>query len=165
MDPRFYFEDQYMPRAEKDDIGEELITLPEAKKLIFESIAGEKEDELFYQQLLQQATTVEERKIIAGIRDDEKKHRRILRKIYAQMTGELVNEEIMMEETAYIQDYQKNLQKALFGELAAVEKYRKIMAHMAGDHYTLLMAIMTDEIRHASMYNYLLCRKKDYHAC
>lgn len=164
MDPRFYFEEPSMPRGADDDIGEELISLPEAKELIFQSIAGEQEDEMFYQQLLQQTPSEEERKIIAGIRDDEKKHRQILRKIYAQMTGDMVSQEIMIDEMSYIFDYEKNLQKALFGELAAVQKYRKIMANMAGDHYTLLMAIMTDEIRHASMYNYLLSKKRDSHA-
>lgn len=54
-------------------------------------------------------------------------------------------------------DYKTNLEKALFGELEAVKKYRKIMAQMpSGNSYTLLMSIMTDEIRHASKYNFLI---------
>lgn len=133
--------------------------MPEAKDLIFQSIAGEAEDEMFYQQLWQQALSVAEKEIIAGIRDDEKKHRRILRKIYQEITGQMITDDMMIQEMNYAFDYENNLQKAFFGELKAIEKYRKIMAHMAGHHYPLLMAIMSDEMRHACMYNYLLCQK------
>ena len=53
-------------------------------------------------------------------------------------------------------DYKANLEKALFGELDAVSKYRKIMGTMpSGNSYTLLMSIMTDELRHANKYNFL----------
>ena len=51
----------------------------------------------------------------------------------------------------------QNLEKALFGELDAVEKYRRILGTMpSGDSYTLIMSILTDELRHASKYNYLI---------
>jgi len=54
-------------------------------------------------------------------------------------------------------DYKSNLEKALFGELDAVSKYRKIMGVMPnGNSYTLLMSIMTDELCHANKYNYLI---------
>ena len=53
--------------------------------------------------------------------------------------------------------YKENLEKALFGELDAVVRYRKILGTMpSGNSYTLLMSIMTDELRHASKYNYLI---------
>ena len=53
--------------------------------------------------------------------------------------------------------YQENLEKALFGELDAVVKYRRILGTMpSGNSYTLLMSIMTDELRHASKYNFLI---------
>ena len=54
-------------------------------------------------------------------------------------------------------DYREELEKALFGELDAVVKYRRIMATMpSGNNYTLLMSIMTDEMRHAFKYNFLI---------
>ena len=54
-------------------------------------------------------------------------------------------------------NYKANLEKALFGELNAVTKYRKILGVMpSGNSYTLLMAIMTDELRHAIQYNFLI---------
>ena len=53
-------------------------------------------------------------------------------------------------------DYKSNLEKALFGELDAVVKYRKIMGTMpSGNSYTLIMSIMTDELRPVS-YTHLL---------
>ena len=57
--------------------------------------------------------------------------------------------------------YKENLEKALFGELDAVVKYRKILGTMpSGNSYTLLMSIMTDELRHASKYNFLIHNAK-----
>ena len=58
-------------------------------------------------------------------------------------------------------DYKSNLKLALFGELTAVAKYRKILGTMpSGNSYTLLMSIMTDELRHASKYNFLISNAK-----
>ena len=66
----------------------------------------------------------------------------------------------MAKKSAYVH-YKSNLEKALFGELDAVVKYRKIMATMpSGSSYTLLMSIMTDELRHATKYNFLIHNAK-----
>lgn len=56
-------------------------------------------------------------------------------------------------------EYLRNLQKALFGELSAVEKYRDIMAVMPDRRkYAMLMEILTDEIKHAIKYNFLITK-------
>ena len=53
--------------------------------------------------------------------------------------------------------YKEGLKKALFGELDSVKKYREIMAYMPSkDLSDMVMYILTDEIRHADKYNYLL---------
>ena len=53
--------------------------------------------------------------------------------------------------------YAEGLEKAFFDEIAAVKKYRRIMGAMPNTKlHTLLMSIMTDELRHASLYNYLI---------
>lgn len=58
-------------------------------------------------------------------------------------------------------NYKEQLEKALFGELNAVVRYRRIMGTMpSGNSYTLLMSIMTDELRHASKYNFLILNSK-----
>ena len=145
-------------RREKTVVDEEIISLSEALELIRKSIADEKQDEIFYSALIEKAPDDNAKKIITDIRDDEKKHNEILRFIYSNITGEVFNdinnnENKISEETTYAQD----LENALFGELDAVKKYRKIMGAMPSNKMqTLVMSILTDELRHANKYNYLI---------
>ncbi len=145
-------------RREKTVVDEEIISLSEALELIRKSIADEKQDEIFYSALIEKAPDDNAKKIITDIRDDEKNHNEILRFIYSNITGEVFNdinnnENKISEETTYAQD----LGNALFGELDAVKKYRKIMGAMPSNKMqTLVMSILTDELRHANKYNYLI---------
>lgn len=166
MDPRMYFEnnDLYFRKVEDIATDDELLSLSQAIKLIYQSVAGEKEDEMFYQILIDQAPTSHEKEVIRDIQNDERKHNQLLRQIYNDITGKMINQNMHMTYDSQVKDYDTNLKKALFGELAAVRKYRKIMATLTGNNYTLLMSIMSDELRHASMYNYLLNIQKDHRA-
>ena len=139
-------------------INEELITLKEALELIKKSIGDEREDEIFYGELLEKAPTDRAREIIRSIRNDEKRHNKILREVYFKLTGQKVSENTQMSnEILNNINYKQALEKALFGELDAVIKYRRIMGAMPDDEsYTLLMSIMTDELRHANEYNFLI---------
>ena len=145
-------------RREKTVVDEEIISLSEALELIRKSIADEKQDEIFYSALIEKAPDDNAKKIITDIRDDEKNHNEILRFIYSNITGEVFNdinnnENKINEETTYAQD----LENALFSELDAVKKYRKIMGAMPSSKMqTLIMSILTDELRHANKYNYLI---------
>ena len=140
---------------------EEIITLNQAIGLIRQSVVNEKEDEIFYNTLINQAPTEKEKNIIKSIRDDERKHNSILRKLYYEFTGQILPVDTLTEENNNNMDYKANLEKALFGELDAVVKYRKIMGTMpSGKSYTLLMSIMTDELRHANKYNFLIHNAK-----
>ena len=136
---------------------EEIITLNQAIELIRQSVGNEKEDELFYDTLIKQAPTEDEKEIIRSIRDDEKKHNKILRDLYYSFTGQMIPQNMISPSGENKSSYKENLEKALFGELEAVKKYRRIMGTMpSGNSYILLMSIMTDELRHASKYNYLI---------
>lgn len=136
---------------------EEIITLNQAINLIKKSVGDEKEDEMFYDILIEQAPTEKEKNIIKSIREDERKHNQILRRLYYEFTGQVLPIDILTNEQKNNMDYKSNLEKALFGELDAVDKYRKILGTMpSGNSYTLLMSIMTDELRHASKYNFLI---------
>lgn len=140
---------------------EEIITLNQAIELIRTSVGDEKEDELFYDNLIKQAPTEKEKEIIRSIRDDEKKHNQILRELYYNFTGQVIPPATLPPNTENKLSYKEQLEKALFGELNAVVKYRRIMGTMpSGNSYTLLMSIMTDELRHASKYNFLLLNSK-----
>lgn len=137
--------------------GGEIITLNQAIGLIRKSVGDEKEDEMFYDNLIKQAPTEKEKEIIRNIRDDERKHNQILRELYYEFTGQMLPADTLNVESNSSMEYKANLEKALFGELDAVKKYRRIMAQMpSGNSYALLMSIMTDELRHASKYNFLI---------
>lgn len=140
----------------------EIISLSQAIGLIKKSVGDEKEDEKFYENLINQASTEKEKNIIKSIRDDERKHNKILRKLYYEFTGQMLPiDNIINVPNNNNSDYKENLEKALFGELDAVVKYRKILGTMpSGNSYTLLMSIMTDELRHASKYNFLIHNAK-----
>lgn len=140
---------------------QEIINLNQAVELIRQSVEAEKEDEVFYDKIIKQAPTEKEKNIISSIRDDERKHNQILRRLYYEFTGQIIPENNLVNDLNNNVDYKKNLEKALFGELDAVVKYRKIMGTMpSGDSYTLLMSIMTDELRHANKYNFLIHNAK-----
>lgn len=159
--PYYEFNDyNYRSNAMQENSGE-IITLNQAIGLIKTSVENEKEDEMFYDTLIRQAPTEKEKDIIRSIRDDEIKHNQILRRLYYQFTGQMLPADTLGSETNNNIDYKANLEKALFGELDAVKKYRKIMGTMpSGDSYILLMSIMTDELRHANKYNFLIHNAK-----
>ena len=140
---------------------EEIITLNQAIELIRKSVGDEKEDEMFYDTLINQAPTEKEKEIIRSIRNDERKHNQILRRLYYEFTGGLLPQDNSKNVANNTMNYKANLEKALFGELGAVEKYRRIMGAMPNKNsYTLLMSIMTDELRHSNKYNFLIHNAK-----
>ena len=159
----FNYRDNYSFRnvSQPNIYREEIITLNQAIELIRQSVKNEREDELFYDRLLEQASTDKEKEIITSIRNDGRKHNQILRNLYFNFTGQVIQADMPIQNINNVSTYQENLEKALFGELNAVVKYRKILGTMpSGDSYTLLMSIMTDELRHASKYNFLIHNAK-----
>lgn len=126
----------------------------EALELIAESVGSEREDELFYDYLLSVAPQ-NQQEIITAIRDDERKHAKMFREIYWQVTGQELpaGAEPVFERPA---NYCDGITKALFGELAAVERYRKILYGFEFLPYrNMITEIYTDELKHASKWNYL----------
>ncbi len=120
-----------------------------------EAVQGEREDELFYEYLISTAPGKEDKEIIASIRDDERRHNRLFRRIYKDFNGVEVP---MDAEEAFEKPktYLEGIKKALFGELRAVEKYREIRKGLpSGPYRDILFDIITDEIKHSSKYNYL----------
>lgn len=129
--------------------------LPGAINLIREAVSGEREDELFYDYLIKNSPNEESKNTIIGIRDNEKKHNKMFRRIYYDLTGRSVSG-IQSEEMQYPKHFCDGVKKALHGELTAVQRYRKILFAMQNRvHINMLTEIITDEIRHASLYNFL----------
>ncbi|MBU3227351.1 ferritin-like domain-containing protein [Clostridium algidicarnis] len=128
------------------------------------AVQGEREDELFYDYLISVAPTTEQKDILISIRDDERRHNALFRKIYKDFTGVEVppgGEETFEKPTSYIE----GIKKALFGELRAVEKYRDIRSALPiGPYRDVLFDIITDEIKHSSKYNYLFTLNSNMNA-
>lgn len=131
-------------------------SLQEALALVNQAVTGEREDELFYDYLISVAPSQEEKEIIQSIRNDERKHNRMFRKIYQDFTGHSIvtPENVTFEKpTSYID----GIRSALFGELGAVERYRDIRAGLPNRYYRdMVFEILTDELKHATKYNYIL---------
>jgi rubrerythrin len=126
-----------------------------ALELIQEALAGETEDGIFYSWLIDQAPTEEDKQIISGIRNNEMGHYALFRQIYRDLTGEMAPS-IEGEPFAAPENYCNGLSKALLGEQNAVQKYRKIFYAMQSRlHINMITEIITDEIRHGILYNYL----------
>lgn len=145
------------PRCNRNNtvVDDELISLDKAVEGLLNSIKNEKEDEFFYTNLIEMAPDYA-KDTISSIRDDETRHNEILRFVYSNITGEVAKNS---DENVQIQEmtYAEGLEKAFFDEIAAVKKYRRIMGAMPNTKlHTLLMSIITDELRHASLYNYLI---------
>jgi len=131
-----------------------MCAFPEALNLIAESVSDEREDELFYDYLLSIAPEVQ-KEIIISIRDDERKHTKMFREIYWQVTGQDLPPapDVPFERP---KSYCDGISKAIFGELGAVERYRKILFGFEFLPYrNMITEIYTDELKHASKWNYL----------
>lgn len=136
-----------------------LFTYPQnlnnALMLIQQAVAGENEDRLFYTWLIENAPTNEDKQIISGIRDNEISHFGMFRSIYYDLTGRTVPP-VQGETFTPPATYCDGLKRALMGEQNAVIKYRHILyALQSRVHINMLTEIITDEIRHGILYNYL----------
>ncbi|WP_373205145.1 ferritin-like domain-containing protein [Clostridium tertium] len=122
---------------------------------IRKAVQVEREDELFYDYLISLAPTKDEKEIIESIRNDERKHNQLFRKIYKDFTGNEINtmnEENLKKPSSFMD----GIRTALFGELKAVDKYKAIRRALPiGAYKDMLFDIIMDELKHASKYNYL----------
>ena len=128
---------------------------PNALQLIENSVQSEKEDEMFYDYLLRVSPSEKQKSIITSIRDDERKHNKMFREIYYQLTGKDIppTPDISFEKP---KSYLEGIEQAKFGELAAVEKYRQILFGLSFLPYrNMLTEIYTDELKHADKWNFL----------
>lgn len=127
----------------------------DALLLILEAISGENEDRLFYSYLIANAPSEEDRQLIEGIRNDEIGHFRMFDQLYHELTGMQVPQ-VQSEEFNMPASYCEGLRNALIGEQNAVRKYRNILYALQNRiHINMLTEIITDEIRHGILYNYL----------
>ncbi|AEY67043.1 ferritin-like domain-containing protein [Clostridium sp. BNL1100] len=132
------------------------VDMSEALELIEQAIKGETQDRLFYQYLLDNAPALLDREIIEEIRNNEIKHAKMFRQLYFEHTGKTLkpDENVTFEKP---RTYCDGLRGALMGETNAIKNYRRILAAMKNrKHINMLVEIITDELRHAPLYNLLI---------
>lgn len=150
-----YMNPQQQQQQQQQQSGGSQQGLQLSLQLIKEAVADEREDQLFYEYLISVAPTNEEKLIIASIRDEERRHNKLFKMIYKDITGQEAPP-VNGEDVQRPKSYKDGLVKALFGELAAVEKYRVIRQGLPNTYYRdILFNIITDEMKHSAKYNYL----------
>ncbi len=164
-DPYYYAQtNPYMPMMHTSMTGgqqpsADIFTYPEnlqnALDLIEQALGGETEDRMFYTWLIERATSDEDEQIISGIRDNEIGHFALFEQLYYEITG-MMPQKGRGEQFTAPDSYCDGLARALLGEQNAVQKYRQILYAMQDRvHINIMTQIITDEIRHGILYNYL----------
>lgn len=134
---------------------------PELLKLLEQAVSGETGDRIFYKQLIDLAPTAADKEVIASIRDDELSHFKQFRQIYYDLTGKEISPSVEPTTEEQPQSYMAGLRQALFGEMAAVKRYRVIRSLLTSKtHRDMLFNIITDELTHMGKYNYLITINK-----
>ena len=157
--PPALYQRMSVPVAQTQQIQTDIYTYPQnlegALALIEQAVAGENEDRLFYTYLIENTNDAEDRQIIEGIRENEISHFGMFRKLYYEITGKTVPQ-IQNENFTKPETYCEGLKQAILGEQNAVQKYRKIAyAMQTRVNINMMTDIITDEIRHGILYNYL----------
>ncbi len=133
--------------------------LPEALRLMENALEGETGDKLFYQYLISAAKDAEDKKVISGIRDDEMKHYKLFRQLLYELSGNMPELPAVGQVFEKPASYGAGLRRALMGEQNAVTYYRRILYAMKDKrHINMMTEIITDELRHLGLYNYLYAK-------
>jgi len=140
-----------------------MITTQEALDLMRQSIQEERNDELFYDQLIKLAPNPEQAQVLTSIRNDEREHNRMFRQMYRELTGQEATG-MSNEPPEPVHSYIAGLQQAFEGELSAVERYRKLWFGLPNGIYKdTVYGIILDEQKHAAKYNNLLIQNIKAH--
>jgi rubrerythrin len=134
------------------------MNLEAALILMKQAADGEADVRAFYEYLMDAAPPGEDREIITGIRRDDIKHYSLLRQIYYDITGEKITPAQTAQMTLPA-NYAGGLRVALMGEQQAAVTYRKVLFAMRSHrHINMMTEIITDELRHLGLYNYLFTK-------
>ena len=133
-----------------------------ALQLILDALNKEAGDAQFYQYLVNQAPTQDDKNIIIDIQKDEIRHFVLIGHIYTRITGnpppapQLFESNIPMLST-----YCQGLNTAFLGEIEDGSRYRKILYAMQDrTDVNIMTEIVADEIEHASLYSFLYAKNR-----
>ena len=127
-----------------------------ALNLIREALQSERNDELKFNYLIENAPTQEEKDIITTIRDDERLNRQWYRDIYKFYTNEEVENNNGGEFTEP-DSFLDGIKSSIFESLFAMQRSRIIREGLPSRFIRdIVLRILTDEMKHATEYNYIL---------
>lgn len=119
-----------------------------------------RDDELLYDYLYTKAPTQEEKEIIDTIRTNKIKQNDIYRRIYQDFRSAL----LIPHSYAGFQEpssYLVGIKRALFHELADIERHRTIRSGILNQHYRdMVIEVFSNQLMHANMFNYILTKNK-----
>ena len=149
---------------------DEVISINQATPMIRKAISNLRDEDIFLDKIMKAAPHDKDKEIIESIREDSRKHSRILQDIFYSLTGQMNIEgqmppmppisnppEKSEEDSKNEINYAIMLEKILFNKFDNIVKYRKIMGPMpSGENYILLMSILTDELKNIGKLNFLI---------
>jgi len=118
-----------------------------------DAIAGERSAISLYSELLSVAPTEMAKYSLKIALADEKEHNRLLSQLYLQLTGQ--RPEVAVKRADFHHFYD-GLKKSFINELKAFEKYKEMyLASNCPDIRDILYSIQHDEIKHATLFNWV----------
>ncbi len=135
-----------------------------SNKYVLELIKDAIDDELkvgdFYSALSASVRDIDDSKMLGEICLDERKHMKMLEDVY----NKLAEEDYMpktSDEPALADDYIKNIESAISGEIKSAEGYRPLLFALENQQLkNYITEIMTDEQNHAAKLNYIYSKNK-----
>lgn len=134
--------------------------LQKTLNLIKKAISEEQKDKMFYEVLMKNAPLNEDKKIIQEVRDNEVEHFVLLSNLYKNISGQTPSN---IEQGKFKKPscYCEGLKLAIIGEQSSVVEYRKILFSLVNrKQINTVVEIITDELRHAALFNYLYSKNR-----
>jgi len=146
------------PPPMRQDLYNARTNLESALMIMKQAMEGEENVRNFYEYMLDAVPSEDDREIIAGIQHDDLRHFSLLRQAYYDISGEKPAPAQPARAVLPV-TYTDGLIAALMGEQQAAVTYRKVLFAMRNRrHINMLTEIITDELRHLGLYNYLLTK-------
>ena len=136
--------------------------LSNALALMQNTLIDDEEEYIFYTYMSEIAPSEEETQMITNIRNDEISHHHLFSKIYQDITE---TKAIQLNTNRFVRpsSYCEGLKKALLAEQQSIINCRQMLyAMQTRIHINMMTEIVADEIRHATLFNYMYA-KNDCH--
>ena len=134
----------------------------DALQLMLQAIDTEAENLVFYQYLVNEAPTSDDKNIISGIQKDEVNHYVMLRQMYTKLTGQAPPASTPYgSRIEQIKTYCQGLYAAFLQEIEDGKNFRKMLYAMQDrSDINMMTDIIADKIENASLYSLLYSKNR-----